>query len=173
MIAINKQSGAVLVVSLVILTVLTLIGVASMSGSTLELKVASNSQQHDTAFQTAQSIIEILTSTSPLNSVNYQVFETNPIAAGYEQNLNYVAIDGSTANATVTYSGCKSNIGSSIEEGKGLVSNFFRAQATGITSTASSTSVQMQGVRYPAGWFPVRGRKKYCRRAPGCSRIAR
>jgi type II secretory pathway pseudopilin PulG len=150
MLTINRQSGAVLVVSLVILTVLTLIGVASMSGSTLELKVASNSQQHDTAFQVAQSIIEILASKSPLNTVDYQVFQADPTATGYEQNLTYTATDGSTASATVTYSGCRANIGSSMEEGRGLVSNFFRAQATGTTGTGSSTSVQMQGIRYPA-----------------------
>lgn len=150
MLTIKRQSGAVLVISLVILTVLTLIGVASMSGSTLELKVASNSQQHDTAFQTAQNIIEIVASTSPQNSINYQVFKTDPTAVDYEQNLNYVATDGSTASATVTYSGCRVNIGSSMEEGKAPASNFFRAYVTGTTSTGSATSVQVQGVRFPA-----------------------
>lgn len=150
MITINRQCGAVLVVSLVILTVLTLIGVASMSESTLELKVASNSQQHDTAFQAAQNIIEIVASTSPQNTVNYQVFEPDPTEPGYEQNLGHTAANGTTAQATVTYSGCKTSIGSSMEEGKGLVSNFFRAQVSGSTSTGSSTSVQMQGVRFPA-----------------------
>jgi type II secretory pathway pseudopilin PulG len=150
MLTLHKQSGAVLVVSLVILTVLTLIGVASMSGSTLELKIASNSQQHDTAFQAAQNIIEILASTSPLNTIDYQIFQTDPTAADFEQNLTYAAIDGPVANATVSYSGCKPGIGSSLEEGKGLVYNFFRARATGTTSTGSSTSAQTQGVRYPA-----------------------
>ncbi len=150
MLTIKRQSGAVLVISLVILTVLTLIGVASMSGSTLELKVASNSQQHDTAFQTAQNIIEIVASTSPQNSINYQVFKTDSTAVDYEQNLNYVATDGSTASANVTYSGCRINIGSSMEEGKAPASNFFRAYVTGTTSTGSATSVQVQGVRFPA-----------------------
>jgi type IV pilus assembly protein PilX len=150
MIKINRQSGAVLIVSLVILTVLTLIGVASMSSSTLELKVASNAQQHDTAFQAAQNIIEIIASTSPLNTVNYQVFKTDPSATDYEQNLSYTSTDGSTAQTVVTYSGCKAQIGSSIEEGKGLSVNFFRARATGTTSTGSATSIQMQGIRYPA-----------------------
>lgn len=155
MLTIHRQSGAVLVVSLVILTVLTLIGVASMSGSTLELKVASNSQQHDTAFQAAQNIIEILSSTSPQNTVNYQVFEADPTVAGYVQNLSFAATNGSTATAAVTYSGCKKTIGYSMEEGKSLVANHFRAQATGTTSTGSSTSVQMQGLRYPAAACPL------------------
>jgi len=150
MLTIKRQSGAVLVISLVILTVLTLIGVASMSESTLELKVASNSQQHDTAFQTAQNIIEIVASTSPQNSINYQVFKSDPTAVDYEQKQNYVATDGSTASATVTYSGCRVNIGSSMEEGKAPASNFFRAYVTGTTSTGSATSVQVQGVRFPA-----------------------
>ena len=70
----NRQQGAVLVMALVMLTVLTLIGVSSMSSSTLELKVAGNTQQHDIAFQAAQSIIDIAASEDPLNTNDYQVF---------------------------------------------------------------------------------------------------
>ena len=82
---IKKQQGAVLVMALVMLTVLTLIGVSSMSSSTLELKVAGNTQQHDVAFQAAQSVIDIAASKDPLNTNNYQVFITdsaNPALTG-------------------------------------------------------------------------------------------
>ena len=85
----NKQQGAVLVMALVMLTVLTLIGVSSMSSSTLELKVAGNTQQHDIAFQAAQSIIDITASTDPLNTNNYQVFITDSGNTAFEQIINY------------------------------------------------------------------------------------
>lgn len=53
----NSQNGAVLIVSLLVLLVLTLIGVSSLDSSILEEKMASNSQISTTAFQAAESAI--------------------------------------------------------------------------------------------------------------------
>ena len=142
----NRQQGAVLVMALVMLTVLTLIGVSSMSSSTLELKVAGNTQQHDIAFQAAQTVIDIAASEDPLNTNNYQVFNM-----GVEQIINYASADSmATAQAATVWAGCKKNIGSSLEEGKAPASNFFNVRATGMTITGSSLSVQVQGLRFPA-----------------------
>ena len=138
-----------LVMALVMLTVLTLIGVSSMSSSTLELKVASNTQQHDIAFHAAQTVIDITASEDPLNTNNYQVFVTDPGHALFEQIINYASADGAaTAQASTFWVGCKKNIGSSLEEGKAPASNFFNVRATGQTITGSSSSVQMQGLRF-------------------------
>lgn len=64
MITLNKiqntpasQSGAVLVVSLLVLLVLTLIGVSSLDNSVLEEKMASNAQTNSTTFQKAETSI--------------------------------------------------------------------------------------------------------------------
>jgi type IV pilus assembly protein PilX len=152
-----QQQGAVLVMALVMLTVMTLIGVSSMSSSTIEMKVSSNTQQHDIAFQAAQGIISIASSPeSPMNTNNYQVFETDEMQPGYEQNLGYAGSSGkSAATAVTTWIGCKSQIGSSLEQGKAPVVNFFNVRAVGNTVTGSATSVQMQGVRYPAAACPA------------------
>lgn len=53
----HQQQGAVLVVSLMVLLVLTLIGVSSMSSSIMEEKMAANSQIATTTFQKAESSI--------------------------------------------------------------------------------------------------------------------
>ncbi len=53
----TRQHGAVLVVSLLILLVLTLIGINSLDGSIMEEKMASNSQTATTTFQKAESSI--------------------------------------------------------------------------------------------------------------------
>lgn len=153
----HQQRGAVLVMALVMLTVMTLIGVSSMSSSTIEMKVSSNTQQHDIAFQAAQGIISIASSPeSPMNTNNYQVFETDEMQPGYEQNLAYAGSSGkSAATAVTTWIGCKSQIGSSLEQGKAPVVNFFNVRAVGNTVTGSATSVQMQGVRYPAAACPA------------------
>ena len=51
----NKQSGAVLVVSLIFLLVLTVIGVAAMQNTSLEEKMAGNVKDRNLAFQNAES----------------------------------------------------------------------------------------------------------------------
>ncbi len=53
----QRQHGAVLVISLLILLVLTLVGVSSLDGSIMEEKMASNSQIATTTFQQAESAI--------------------------------------------------------------------------------------------------------------------
>lgn len=53
----DAQRGAVLVVSLLILLILTIIGVSSMQSSTLEEKMASNSRDRNVGFQSAEAAI--------------------------------------------------------------------------------------------------------------------
>ncbi|MCX7100437.1 MAG: PilX N-terminal domain-containing pilus assembly protein, partial [Methylobacter sp.] len=54
--AIN-QSGAVLIISLIMLLLLTLIGTTAMQTSTLEEKMAGNLRDRDIAFQAAESAL--------------------------------------------------------------------------------------------------------------------
>ena len=141
----KKQSGAVLVMALVMLAVLTLIGVASMDSSSLELKVASNTQEHDVAFQAAQSIIAFVVSEDPANTIDYHDISDTPQVITY---LGPSTTAAKTDNVVVTHVGCSAGIGDSLEEGKGQKYNFYDAQVTGFNVTGSSNSVQIQGVRY-------------------------
>lgn len=52
-----KQSGLVLVVSLIMLLLLTLIGVSGMQTTALEEKMASNSRDQNIAFQAAEAAL--------------------------------------------------------------------------------------------------------------------
>ncbi len=54
-----KQEGAALVVSLVILAVVTLIGVAAMQNSSLELKLVASTKDRVTAFQAAEAALDL------------------------------------------------------------------------------------------------------------------
>ena len=51
----DRQHGAALVTALVMLTVVTMLALTSLSTSTLEEKMASNSQEVNRAFQTAET----------------------------------------------------------------------------------------------------------------------
>ena len=53
----GRQRGAVLIVSLVMLLVITLIAVSSMQGTVLEEKMAGNTKDRNLAFQTTESAI--------------------------------------------------------------------------------------------------------------------
>ena len=144
----KKQTGAVLVMALVMLTVLTLIGVSSMESSSLELKVASNTQEHDVAFQSAQAIIAFITSTDPDNTIDYHDVSTTPQVMTYLGPTTTATGPVTDNNVVVTRVGCTAGIGDSLEEGKGQKYNFYDARVTGFNVSASSRSVQVQGVRY-------------------------
>lgn len=151
----QTQTGAVLVMSLVLLTVMTLIGVATMSGSSMEMRVASNMQQFNVAFQGAQSRIEFAASASPGNPVNYKINIPNledtttwPI-----QNCDPAqnCFDGTkwAATATANYKGCAKGYGNSLEAGKGVSLRTFEIDVVATANGGLATSRQGQGVRAP------------------------
>ena len=147
----QKQAGLVLVLALVMLTVLTLIGVSSMSRSTLEMKVASNMQQHNVAFQAAQSRLAFAGSKDTANPIDYMIAPVDGVIEDQTCNAIDNCDDGAdwVAAATVSFTGCGKGIGSSLESGKGFSYRSFEIEATGETTTGSSRSVQVSAIRYP------------------------
>ncbi len=155
----NKQNGAVLVVSLVLLTVLTLVGVASMQSSSLELRAASNAQQYNTAFEGAVSRTEFATSQDVNNPLDFLVAipdVSNP-ATWPVQNCN--PADGCpddpsgnwTATAQMTFSGsCLPAVGFSLEDGRSVYFRHFDITTDARANNGAARSVQVQGVRFPA-----------------------
>ena len=55
----RQQSGAILAVSLILLLVMTILGVSNMKSAALELRMASNTQSHQHAFQAAETTLKI------------------------------------------------------------------------------------------------------------------
>jgi len=147
----KKQLGVVLVMALVMLTVLTLIGISAMSRSTLEMKVAGNMQQHNVAFQAAQSRLAFAGSLDAVNPINYLIGEVNGEVPDQTCNTADGCLDGAdwVASANIRYTGCGKGFGSSLESGKGFSYRTFEITATGETKTLSSRSVQTSAVRYP------------------------
>jgi type IV pilus assembly protein PilX len=56
--AAERQRGVVLIVGLIMLLVLTLLGLAASSGTTLEEKMVRNDQRHQIAFQAAEAALK-------------------------------------------------------------------------------------------------------------------
>ena len=150
-----RQTGVVLVMALVMLAVLTLIGVTSMSSSTLEMKVAGNMQQHNVAFQAAQSRLAFASADDDANPIDFLLSidvgadpSTWPVQTC---NASDGCIDGAewAASADVSYLTCGKGFGSSLESGKGFSYRLFEIVATGETATGSSRSIQATALRYP------------------------
>lgn len=151
-IKINAQSGAVLVMSLVMLTVLTIIGVSSMQSSSLEIKVASNMQQRNIAFQAAQSRIAFASADDPSNPVNFLVVvpEGQHPVQTCNSSDNCPDQDGEwTATAEVTYKDCGKGLGNSLEAGKGFSYRHFEVVAEGRSTSGPAHSVQASALRFP------------------------
>lgn len=90
----HKQNGAVLIVSLIILAVLTVLGVTTMTGSNLQLKIAGNTQEsyrdfHDAESGRAQAVSEWaatpgdFTGTSFVADYSVSLWASNPFRAIY------------------------------------------------------------------------------------------
>jgi len=133
----QQQKGVALVLGLVMLLVLTIMGVSSMSNTTLELKIACNSQTHNDAFQAAMSCV---------NSSIPQVDK----AAPFPQDFNCVLPGTNTsAQASVTYLGCQRTTGGSLD--RAPAENIYSVSTTGVATgcggQATSRIVQAVGVK--------------------------
>ena len=53
-------------------------------------------------------------------------------------------------SASAVYAGCSTGVGSSVQKNKGFSYNFFNITGTGSNTTGTATSIQNQGIRYPA-----------------------
>jgi len=155
----STQRGAVLIMALVLMTVMTLAGVASMSGSTLELRSASNAQQYYSAFEAAQSRIEFAASNNPNNPLDYLAVipdvedpATWPVQTCDASDGCPDANDGSwTATATMEFTGgCAPMAGYSQEAGRSVVMRTFAITVEAQNAAGTSRSIQVQGVRHPA-----------------------
>jgi hypothetical protein len=65
----TRQRGATLVIGLVLLLVLTVLAVATMNSATFGLNMAGNLQYSETAFQVAETGVEVAINAGPFNDI--------------------------------------------------------------------------------------------------------
>jgi len=141
---VKQQQGFVLILALVMLSVLTIIGVSSMSRSNMELRAAANVKQHLDAYNAVQSMLEYTVSKDAEVVIDFQTTDITP-----QPPVDYPDVSVK-ASATAAYVGCISGLGSSLEEGRGFGYGHFIIQGDGTNTTTTSSSSQRQGVRYPS-----------------------
>ncbi|MCM0610991.1 PilX protein [Marinobacter sediminum] len=102
----QKHSGAALIISLIILLVLTLIGVAGMNTSVMQERMAVNSQNSNRAFQAAESTVGALTNqlyANDLDLLRESMQSASEESSKVEQTLD--ASNGVTGRYQVRYLG--------------------------------------------------------------------
>lgn len=93
---INRQRGSILVVSLMILVVLTMIGVSSMSTTSLQEKMAGNFRDRQIAFQAAEYTLAYAEDYARNNINSASIFNnSNGLYATYSGPTNLNAFDSS------------------------------------------------------------------------------
>ncbi len=85
------QRGAVLVMGLVLLMVLTILGVSGMNTATLELAMAGNAQFHQEAFQAAETGINISIAQRNFNTLAPAILPVTPLGGGTAYRTQAVA----------------------------------------------------------------------------------
>lgn len=99
----HPQRGAVLIISLIILLVMTVLGMTAMQSTVMEEKMAGSLRDKSLAFQAAESALRH--AETILSGVTLPTFaNTNGL---YTQNMStdWLDIDWSSASATASYTG--------------------------------------------------------------------
>lgn len=151
----QHQTGAVLIISLIILLAMTLLGVASMNTSMMQERMASNAQNTNITFQAAESAVSSVISTvvggvqTPLSDAmgdNGVVGTTGNITA-YD-----VSDPGVDANFQVTYLGVVTlTSGNSMDSDTNSISvqvQRFDIAGTGTVTATNAQTVIRQGIEY-------------------------
>lgn len=104
----NRQSGAALVVGMIVLLIMTLLGITSMSTSTTELKMANNLQSFNTGFQAASSILQhAMIDPDVVGNPDPSIDFGNVTTVQPVQNFDNNVLTNAAATASVAYVDCK------------------------------------------------------------------
>ena len=151
----HKQEGAVLLVSLLILLLVTLIGFATLETSTLESKMATARELKEISFQTAEAIIEESTAdmgylgralNAHLADPNDPTWPTDPnhIYPDYDAGDRVLNAGGESTMRFITNA---STIGYSMRKGSaGLETYYYEAQGVSSLANTNISNTHVQGV---------------------------
>lgn len=99
-----RQSGAALVVGLVLLLALTVIGVSGMNMATLELNMASNMQAQQAAFQAAETGIDIPIAQGTFTTAAPSTLAPTPLGDGSYQTQSVTSCVETTPVPDIAFS---------------------------------------------------------------------
>jgi len=135
----TTQGGAALVVSLVMLLVLTILGVATMGTAKMEMRMAANAQFFENAFQLAETGLD-----TNLAGLNAEIVAAPPVTTDNTCAVPTAAVAVADLNGTYQNTMCFMRQAMSMAPGAGssagAVSTFFYStNAQGIAQSQASS----------------------------------
>jgi type IV pilus assembly protein PilX len=114
----RKQSGAALVVGLVLLVVVTVLAISGMNTATTELAIARNDQNYENAFQAAETGLEL--------ALSRGFFETVPVVLPQHDNVE----NGYSVNTAIRFENTTIVPDKAFSLGSSMAAYHFVAEAT-------------------------------------------
>ena len=149
----GNQNGAVLVISLIILLVITLIGVAGMSGSVMQERMAANAQNSNRAFQAAESSVGALLNQlygNDLSTLRDSMKDANSLSG--EQNFVVDAGEGVNGTFQARYLGeiiITSGSSMDADESSTLLKGYrYELRGTATMNNTGASSTVFKGIEY-------------------------
>lgn len=147
----RHQQGVVLIMALVILVLVTLVGVSTVRGTTIEEKMAGNARDRDKAFQAAEAAVRACLAMLNTDPALYTSTKLAPVAATavpptphWEVDANWATGSANSYAVTMTGAGLAANPRCLVEDLGGGVT--FRV--TGRAVGGSPDSVAMLQATY-------------------------
>lgn len=151
----GNQNGAVLIVSLLILLLVTLVGFAVMETSNLESKMATARELKEVSFQTAEAILEEATADVAYLGRAYNAYLVDPNAPAWPNDPTHELTGYDTTDrkllaggaSTMRYLTNASTIGYSMRKGSsGLETYYYEAEGISTLSNSNISNTHVQGV---------------------------
>ncbi|MBI3772290.1 MAG: hypothetical protein HY272_06290 [Gammaproteobacteria bacterium] len=151
----NKQKGVVLVISLMILLVLTIIGIASVSNATIEERMATNFHHTTQSFQKAETTISNVINAGTLGAPAYaqandpllqaaNVGQGNPIGPIADATVDPLA----ASTYTVTFQGEQADAcpGNPVTQESPFICNGYQVTSTASIANSGAATTHIQGL---------------------------
>ncbi len=144
-IIIKDQRGAVLVIAVIMLLILSIIGIYAMGSSIIEVKIAGQKKFYDASFNDADGGVRYVQALNPFVTITSSNGPTNPITYNSpDSNFNF------TVN--VSYLGTSPPpIRSGTGYREGFKAYYYRVQSTGrdapVALSSSSVNLEVNGFR--------------------------
>jgi len=171
----GKQKGAALAISLILLVAMTILGVATLNGTRLAEKVSSNAQQKAIVYETAESVINTISTSTDFQDRLFSTLTTTMEPPPVPQNIETAEISTQldqtntlgtsvdvNAEAEIQFCAEKAQEGSDLSADESIVKNIGYHFDVRATSTIDNSRARAEHVLRVEKSFPSKGAKGNC-----------
>lgn len=144
----NNQKGAVFVIAVVMLLILSIIGIYAVGSSTIEIKISGQKKFYDTAFNNADGGLDYVRGLNPFGNINSDNDTDNPVTYNSPSSSYNFTVD-------VSYLGnSPPPVGSGTGQRVGFQAHYHLIDSTGTDApvAVSNASVNLQSEGYRIGF---------------------